>query len=84
VAADPSWKLDLPKPPENVDAFIKGADDAVLPVMDYPADCGSFYAGELNASITNALETIIRGTTTVEEAMAEIDATTQACLDTTK
>jgi multiple sugar transport system substrate-binding protein len=81
VAADPSWKAGLPTPPTNVDAFIKGADDAVLPVMDYPADCGSFYAGELNASITNALESIIRGKMSVEEAMAGIDKTTQACLD---
>lgn len=84
VAADPSWKADLPKPPENVDAFIKGAEDAVLPVMDYPADCGSFYAGELNSSITTALESIIRGQKTVEEALAEIDKTTQSCLDTAK
>lgn len=82
VANDPSWKANLPTPPTNVDAFIKGADDAVLPVMDYPADCGSFYAGELNASITAALESIIRGESTVEEALAEIDSTTQSCLDT--
>ena len=84
VANDPSWKANLPKPPENVDAFIKGADDAILPVMDYPADCGSFYAGELNASITTALESILRKKASVEEALAAIDKTTQACLDKAK
>jgi len=77
VASDPSWKEGLPTPPENLDAFIKGAEDAILPVMDYPADCGSFYAGELNTSITTALEGILRGEKSVEDAMAEIDATTQ-------
>jgi len=84
VALDPSWKEGLPTPPTNLDAFIKGADDAILPVMDYPADCGSFYAGELNQSITTALENIIRGVKPVEEALQEIDDTTQACLDENK
>jgi multiple sugar transport system substrate-binding protein len=84
IANDPAWKANLPAVPANVDAFIKGADDAILPVMDYPADCGSFYAGELNASITNALESIIRGKAKVEEALAAIDKTTQSCLDKTK
>jgi len=81
VANDPSWMEGLPTPPTNLQAFIKGADDAILPIVDYPADCGSFYAGELNLSITAALEAIIRGQKTVEDALAEIDATTQACLD---
>jgi multiple sugar transport system substrate-binding protein len=84
VANDPSWMEGLPKPPTNLNAFVKGADDAVLPVMDYPADCGSFYAGELNQSIATALESILRGQTSVEAALKEIDETTQACLDTAK
>jgi multiple sugar transport system substrate-binding protein len=81
VASDPTWKEGLPTPPNNLDAFIQGAEDAILPVMDYPADCGSFYAGELNQSITTALENIIRGVKSVEEALKEIDDTTQICLD---
>lgn len=81
VADDPSWREGLPVPPTNLDAFFIGAEDAILPVMDYPADCGSFYAGELNVSIGAALEAIIRGQKSVEDALAEIDATTQACLD---
>ena len=84
VANDPSWKANLPAVPANVDAFIKGADDAILPVMDYPADCGSFYAGELNTSITTALESIIRGEASVEDALKEIDDTTGACLEKNK
>jgi multiple sugar transport system substrate-binding protein len=84
VANDPSWMEGQPTPPTNLQAFIKGADDAILPVMDYPADCGSFYAGELNTSITTALENIIRGVKGVEEALKEIDDTTQKCLDENK
>lgn len=84
VANDPSWMENLPKPPTNLTAFVKGADEAVLPVMDYPADCGSFYAGELSQSISTALESILRGTTSVEDALKAIDETTQICLDKNK
>jgi ABC-type glycerol-3-phosphate transport system substrate-binding protein len=81
VAQDPSWREGLPTPPNNLDAFFMGAEDAILPVMDYPADCGSFYAGKVNEAITAALEKIIRGESSVEDALAEIDATVQVCLD---
>jgi multiple sugar transport system substrate-binding protein len=84
VANDPSWMEGQPTPPTNLQAFIKGADDAILPEMNYPAECGSFYAGELNTSITTALENILRGVMGVEEALKEIDDTTQKCLDENK
>lgn len=84
VAAETDWKTGLPTPPTNIDAFFKGAEDAILPVMDFPAACGSFYAGELNTSITAMLEGILRGEKGVEEALAEIDAVTQVCLDENK
>lgn len=84
VGSDPSWMDGLPTPPTNYAAFVKGADDAILPVVDYPADCGSFYAGELNANISTAIEAILRGTKKVEDAMKEIDAATQTCLDKNK
>lgn len=75
-----TWMEGLPTPPTNYAAFVKGADDAVLPVTSFPADCGSFYAGELNQSINTALEEILRGVKSVTDAMADIDATTNACL----
>jgi len=81
VANDPAWMEGLPTPPQNYAAFVKGADDAILPVMDYPADCGSFYAGELASGISTMLESVLRGVTTLEAACAELDAQTQACLD---
>lgn len=83
VAESDEWKANLPTPPENVDAFVKGADDAVLPDKgrDYPGECGSFYAGLVNQSYVTALETVIRGEADVETAFAEADAQIQACLD---
>jgi len=83
VAEKGDWMANLPKPPENVMAFVKGADDAVLPTKgrDYPGECGSFYAGLVNQSYTTALESVIRGQATVEQAFAEADKDIQACLD---
>lgn len=83
VAESDEWMANLPKPPENVMAFVKGADDAVLPTKgrDYPGECGSFYAGLVNQSYVTALETVIRGEATVEQAFAEADQAIQACMD---
>lgn len=83
VAEKTDWMANLPTPPENVQAFVKGADDAVLPTRgrDYPGDCGSFYAGLVNQAYTTALEAVIRGEKTAEEAFAEADQSIQACLD---
>jgi multiple sugar transport system substrate-binding protein len=80
VANDTKWMEGLPTPPENYAAFVKGAEDAVLPVMDYPADCGSFYAGQIAVAINTALENILRGVMGVEEALAEIDSEIGPCL----
>lgn len=83
VAESDEWMESLPTPPENVMAFVKGADDAVLPTQgrNYPGDCGSFYAGLVNQSYVTALETVIRGEADVEQAFTEADEAIQACLD---
>lgn len=81
VANDPSWMEGLPTPPENLMAFINGADDAILPVIEHPGDCGSFYAGMVSDSYRQALEAVIRGEANAEDAFAETDATIQSCLD---
>lgn len=81
VANDPSWMEGLNTPPTNFMAYIKGADDAILPVMDYPGDCGSFYAGMVSSTYQSALEAVIRGVQTAEEAFAGVDSTIQPCLD---
>ncbi|MDF1513459.1 MAG: extracellular solute-binding protein [Anaerolineae bacterium] len=83
VAESDAWMSELPTPPTNFMAFVKGADDAVLPDKgrDYPGECGSFYAGLVSQSYQTALETVIRGEATVEQAFAEADVAIQACLD---
>ncbi len=83
VAEAGAWMDGLPTPPENVMAFVKGADDAVLPTKgrDYPGECGSFYAGLVNQSYVTALETVIRGEADVEQAFTEADQQIQRCLD---
>lgn len=81
VASDPSWMEGLPTPPENLMAFINGADDAILPVIEHPGDCGSFYAGMVSDSYKQALEAVIRGDVSAAEAFAETDDTIQSCLD---
>ena len=83
VAEAGDWMDNLPTPPENVMAFVNGADDAVLPTKgrDYPGDCGSFYAGLVNQSYVTALESVIRGEAGVEEAFTDADQQIQACLN---
>jgi ABC-type glycerol-3-phosphate transport system substrate-binding protein len=81
VAEDPTWSEGLKTPPTNFQAFVNGADDAVLPVMDYPADCGSFYAGIVSRAYQTALEEVIRGEKDADQAFSEADQTIQDCLD---
>jgi multiple sugar transport system substrate-binding protein len=83
VAEGTDWMANLPTPPANVMAFVRGADDAVLPTQgrNYPGDCGSFYAGLVNQSYQTALESVIRGEDDVETAFAEADKQIQSCLD---
>lgn len=83
VAENEDWMANLPTPPENVMAFVKGADDAVLPTQgrNYPGECGSFYAGLVNQSYVTALESVIRGEMEIEQAFVEADEAIQACLD---
>lgn len=75
------WMSGLATPPNNFMAFVNGADDAILPVMDHPASCGSFYVGVVDQAYAAALEAVIRGDKGAEEAFAEADTTIQNCLD---
>ena len=84
VANDPAWMEGLATPPKNFMAYVKGADDAVLPVMDYTAECGSFYAGIVSQSYQSALEAVLRGQKKAEDAFKEADSTIQRCLDSAK
>ena len=84
VAEDGKWMEGLVTPPQNFMAFVNGADDAILPIMDHPADCGSFYVGIVNQAYTAALEAVIRGEKGAEEAFVEADTTIQNCLDENK
>ncbi|MFN8442415.1 MAG: extracellular solute-binding protein [Caldilineaceae bacterium] len=84
VAEDSKWMEGLTTPPNNFMAFVNGADDAILPVMDHPADCGSFYVGVVQQAYQAALEAVIRGQKGAEDAFAEADTTIQNCLDENK
>jgi multiple sugar transport system substrate-binding protein len=81
VAEAGDWTQGLTTPPANFMAYVKGADDAVLPVMDHPADCGSFYVGIVQQAYSTALEAAIRGEKDLVTGFAEADATIQSCLD---
>ena len=81
IAEGSEWMQGLKTPPQNFMAFVNGADDAILPVMDHPADCGSFYVGVVQQAYQAALEEVIRGTKGAEEAFTAADVTIQACLD---
>lgn len=81
IAEKGDWMSGLATPPNNFMAFVNGADDAILPVMDHPADCGSFYVGVVNQAYAAALEAVIRGDKGAEEAFGEADTTIQNCLD---
>jgi multiple sugar transport system substrate-binding protein len=81
VANDPSWMQGLPTPPTNLMAFVSGADDADLPPVDFPAACGSVYQGIVSTEYIAALEAVLRGTKTVDQAFKDADTTIQPCLD---
>jgi len=81
IAEKGDWMQGLTTPPENFMAFVNGADDAILPVMDHPADCGSFYVGVVQQSYKTALEAVIRGEKGAAEAFTEADQTIQTCMD---
>jgi multiple sugar transport system substrate-binding protein len=81
IAEEGEWANGLKTPPNNFMAFVNGADDAILPVMDHPADCGSFYVGVVQQAYSSALEAVIRGDKDADTAFAEADATIQSCLD---
>lgn len=81
IAEKGEWMQGLTTPPQNFMAFVDGADDAILPVMDHPADCGSFYVGVVQQAYQAALEEVIRGTKGAEEAFTTADTIIQSCLD---
>jgi len=84
VTSDPTWMDGIPTPPKNLMAFVKAADDAILPYMNYPGACGSFYSGIVSKAYSDALEAVLRGKSTPEEAFPGADKTIQDCLDQQK
>lgn len=80
MANDPAFD-ELTPPPANIKAFVKGGDIGIFPRQEYPAKCGSLYAGLVNQTIDSMLETIQRGREPVQEAAAKADAIIQKCID---
>lgn len=83
MADDPIFE-ELPPPPTNIRAFIRGGGVGIFPPMGYPPKCGSLYAGLINQTIRTALEESIRGVKTVEQAFTDADAEINACLATAR
>jgi ABC-type glycerol-3-phosphate transport system substrate-binding protein len=72
---------ELQPPPANFQrVFVEGQQYGILP-RTYPVECGSLYTGQVNQAIRAALESVIRGQATAEEAFPAVDAEVQACLD---
>lgn len=80
MADDPAF-AELQAPPANIKAFVKGGEIGIFPRQDYPAKCGSLYAGLVNQTINTMLETIQRGMETAEVAAQTADAEIQKCID---
>ncbi len=70
----------LPPPPANARAFITGRAFGIAPPV-YPPACGSVYNGLVQSAVAGALEQVIRGAVTVEEAFTAADRHIQECLD---
>ncbi len=79
LAGDPSL-TQLPPPPENMRAFIDGAQYGIPP-RSYPVQCGSLYVGPVQEAITQAFRAALTGAQSVEDALKAADAKIQACLD---
>lgn len=79
LAGDPSL-TQLPPPPENMRAFIDGAQYGIPP-RSYPVQCGSLYVGPAQEAITQAFRAALTGAQSVEDALKTADAQIQACLD---
>ena len=80
MADDPGFK-ELTAPPANIKAFVKGSDIGIFPRMDYPAKCGSLYAGLVSQTINAMLQSVMFGKSTAQDAATVADATIQKCLD---
>lgn len=80
MADSPAYK-ELNAPPANIKAFVKGSEIGIFPRQDYPAKCGSLYAGLVNQTLNAMLESIQRGKSTAQDAATSADATIQKCLD---
>jgi multiple sugar transport system substrate-binding protein len=79
MADDPLF-AELAPPPANYQIFIAGQVYGILP-RSYPGACGSLYNGQIQAALTGALESIIRGQATAAEVFPAVDQEIQACLD---
>ena len=65
---------------ESVKAFLNGGSIGIFP-QTYPVKCGGLYSGQVNSVIKAMLESLMRGTQSVEAATTAADAEIQACLD---
>jgi multiple sugar transport system substrate-binding protein len=79
MADDPLF-AELEPPPANYRAFIAGQEYGILP-RSYPGACGSLYNGQVEAALSGALESIIRGQATAAEVFPAVDHEIQTCLD---
>ncbi len=80
MANDPGFS-ELTAPPANFKAFVKGGEIGIFPRRDFPAKCGSMYAGLVNQTHNAMLEAIQRGTGTASEEAKKADSIIQKCLD---
>ena len=80
LANDPDIAKDDGKPPKNMKAFLNGGSIGIFP-QNYPVKCGGLYSGQVNSVIKAMLESLMRGSQSVEAATTAADAEIQACLD---
>jgi multiple sugar transport system substrate-binding protein len=81
LANDPDI-LNRAPPPENINGFVENGKNGILPTY-FPGECGSLYAGQISQLIGDALDAVLRGNQTVEEAFTFANDEIQACLDET-
>jgi multiple sugar transport system substrate-binding protein len=71
---------ELPGPPDNITAFLENGENGILPAY-FPGECGSLYAGRINAEITDAFEAVLSKASSVTDAFTIANDNIQACLD---
>ena len=72
--------LALPGPPDNIEAFLNNGANGITPTY-FPGDCGSLYAGQINAEINSAFDAVVDGGSSVTDAFTAANDTIQSCLN---